>query len=365
MNTTRTGVTVNSNLSYVYDNIYQLTQATNPLPTLPDETFTYDPLGNRLQRDDQTIDSTIGTGNRFLDDTTFTYSYDNNGNLIQKVDTTTNDITNYFYDTENQLIQIDLAGGSVAQYRYDGLGRRIEKDVDGVITRYVYDSEDILLEFDGANTQLARYTHGLGIDEPLIMERGGLSFYYHADGLGSIVDLTDSIGNIVQSYVYDSFGNIEQQVGSTTNPYTFTGRELDNESGLYYYRARYYDSVVGRFINEDPIGFAGGINFYVYVQNNPVRFVDPFGFEINPSLVAGGIIVVEAGILLIEVSPAAGIGALVTAPVGAAMVVIGGYVTAAGLDLVPLNPFDFFNPDEDKKDKDKKVCPITNNKIKK
>ena len=115
-----------------------------------------------MQRDGQTIDSTIGTGNRLLDDTTFTYTYDSNGNLIQKVGTTTNDTTNYFYDTENQLTQIDIAGGSVAQYRYDGLGRRIEKDVDNTVTRYVYDSEDILLEFDGTNTQLARIHTWIG-----------------------------------------------------------------------------------------------------------------------------------------------------------------------------------------------------------
>ena len=278
MNTTRNGLTVNSSLNYVYDNIYQLTQSTRPLPAQPDETFNYDPLGNRLQRDGETANSTIGQSNRLLEDTKYTYTYDNNGNLIQKTDKATIEITDYIYDVENQLIRIDLPGGTVAQYRYDALGRRIEKNVDSVITRYVYNNEDILLEFDGTNTQIARYTHGLGIDEPLIMERGGQSFFYHTDGLGSIIDLTDSNGAVVQSYVYDSFGNIEQQVGSLVNPYTYTGREFDPESGLYYYRARYYDSTMGRFINEDPIGFAAGDdNFYGYVQNNPINFVDPDG----------------------------------------------------------------------------------------
>ena len=280
MDTTRTGLTVNNSLNYVYDNIYQLTQATRPLPAQPDETFNYDPLGNRLLTDGQTTNSIIGQANRLLDDTTFTYTYDNNGNLIQKTDKATNETTDYTYDAENQLIRIDLPGGSVAQYRYDALGRRIEKDVDGAITRYVYDGEDMLLEFDGTNTQIARFTHGPGIDEPLIMARGGQSLFYQADGLGSIIDLTDTNGVIVQSYVYDSFGNIKQQVGALLNPYTYTGREIDTESGLCFYRARYYDSITGRFINEDPIGFAAGDdNFYGYVQNNPVIFVDPFGFK--------------------------------------------------------------------------------------
>ena len=198
MNTTRTGLTVNNSLNYVYDNIYQLTQATRPLPAQPDETFNYDPLGNRLLTDGQTTNSTIRLANRLLDDTTFTYSYDNNGNLLQKTDKVTNETTDYIYDAENQLIRIDLPGGSVSQYRYDALGRRIEKDVDGVIIRYVYDGDDILLEFDGTNTQIARYTHGPGIDEPLIMARGGQSLFYQTDGLGSIIDLTDINGAVAR-----------------------------------------------------------------------------------------------------------------------------------------------------------------------
>ena len=126
-----------------------------------------------------------------------------------------------------------------------------------MITRYVYDQEDILFEFDGSNALLARYTHGLGIDEPLIMERAAGSFFYHTDGLGSITDLTDTTGAIAQSYVYDSYGNIVQQFGTLENPYTYTGREFDPESGLYYYRARYYDATAGRFLQEDPIGIRG------------------------------------------------------------------------------------------------------------
>ncbi len=234
-----------------------------------------------MRRDGEATDSTIGVANHLIDDKNFIYTYGNNGNLIRKTDKATNVTTDYTYDAENRLIRIDLPNGSVAQYRYDGLGRRIEKDVDSIVSRYVYDSEDILLEFDGTNTQTARYTHGLGTDEPLIMERGGQGLFYHSDGLGSITDLTDTNGIVAQSYIYDSFGNIDQQVGTLSNPYTYTGRELDSESGLYYYRARYYDPSIGRFINEDPIGFAGGsANFYGYVQNNPVNFIDPDGLEI-------------------------------------------------------------------------------------
>ncbi len=277
MKTARTGVTVNPSLNYLYDDFNQLTKATRPLISLPDETFIYDPLGNRLSRDGQTTNSTIGTGNRLLDDTKFTYTYDDNGNLIQKIGKETNKITIYTYDSENHLIQIELPNGSIAKYRYDGLARRIEKNVDSIVTRYVYDNEDILLEFDSSSTQVARYTHGLGIDEPLILERGGQSLFYQFDGLGSITDLTDTNGEVVQSYVYGSFGNIELQRGSLINLYTYTGREFDSESGLYFYRARYYDAIIGVFVKEEPFGFAGGINLYSYTINNPINFVDPSG----------------------------------------------------------------------------------------
>lgn len=277
-NQQRSTIAVNSNLNYIYDNLYRLTNATNPLPTLPNETFQYDALGNRLRKDGQSTSAVFDQNNRLVSDEDFNYSYDNNGNMISKTAKVGGAVTSYTYDSENQLIQINLPNGDVVSYSYDGLGRRIQMTQNGLpVTRYVYDNEDIILEYDDSSVLQASYTHGLGIDEPLIMNRNSSNFYFHADGLGSIVDLTDSSGTVVQSYVYDSFGNIVSQTGSLTNPYTYTGREFDSESGLYYYRARYYDPNIGRFINEDPIGFGGGINKFVYTINNPVNFTDPSG----------------------------------------------------------------------------------------
>jgi RHS repeat-associated protein len=102
--------------------------------------------------------------------------------------------------------------------------------------------------------------------------------FYHADGLGSITSLTDTTGSVAASYVYDSFGNLTASTGTVTNPFQYTGREFDSETGLYYYRARYYDPVGGRFLSEDPIQFVGGVDFYHYALNNPGRLVDPFGY---------------------------------------------------------------------------------------
>ncbi len=151
-------------------------------------------------------------------------------------------------------------------------------DNPDTVTRYIYDNEDILLELDGSNNITARYTHGPGIDEPLIMERGGASFFYHADGLGSITEITDAAGVLKQQYTYSSFGKIESQLDPTfIQPYTFTSREFDPETGFYHYRRRDLDPNTGRFQQPDPITFAAGPNFYVYLGNNPLTFVDPLG----------------------------------------------------------------------------------------
>jgi YD repeat-containing protein len=99
--------------------------------------------------------------------------------------------------------------GSVIRYRYDGLGRRIEKNIDGKITRYVYDNEDIILELDAQNSTLATYIHGPGIDEPIRMIRNQ-AYYYIADALGSIKALVDRDGFVRQMYEYDSFSSITQ-----------------------------------------------------------------------------------------------------------------------------------------------------------
>ncbi len=108
------------------------------------------------------------------------------------------------------------------------------------------------------------------------MYRGGAGYVYHADGLGSIVGLTDVNGNVAASYTYDSFGNLTASTGTVTNPFRYTAREFDTETGMYYYRARYYLQGVGRFASEDPLG-TWDKTAYAYVRANPVNFTDPLG----------------------------------------------------------------------------------------
>lgn len=124
------------------------------------------------------------------------------------------------------------------------------------------------------------------------MLRGGSTSFYHADGLGSITSLSTAAGSIANTYTYDSFGKLTASTGSLANPFRYTARESDTETGLYYYRFRYFDSVAGRFLNEDPTGFSGGTNFYTYVSNHPTDFVDPKGLLrvcCRPANLGGGV----------------------------------------------------------------------------
>ena len=124
------------------------------------------------------------------------------------------------------------------------------------------------------------YLNGLGIDNKLRLTDSRLAatgpLYFLQDHLGSTTGLTNSSGAVVAQISYDSFGN--STAGANLTRYNYTGRELDSDTGLYYYRARWYDPKVGRFISEDPIGFGGGINQFAYVSNNPKNSKDPSGF---------------------------------------------------------------------------------------
>ena len=198
-----------------------------------------------------------------------TQTFDANGNL-------TNDATNtYTWDARNRLTAI--SGGVTASFSYDGLGRRKSKTIGGTTTGFWYDGNDILAELS-SGTPTATYVRGLSIDEPYI-RKGTSDEFYEADALGSSVALTNSAGASQTTYTYEPFGNTTQGGTSSSNAFQYTGRENDN-TGLYYYRARYYAPTSGRFVAEDPIGLkSGSVNFYNYVGANPLAYVDPLGLE--------------------------------------------------------------------------------------
>jgi RHS repeat-associated protein len=170
---------------------------------------------------------------------------------------------------------------STTTYSCDApFGRRIYKSSSSGTSIFAYDIDNLVEETNAAGTVVARYSQNLDIDEPLAMLRSSTTSYYHADGLGSVTSLSNGSGSPAQTYGYDSFGKQINSSGSLTNPFQYTAREFDSETNLYYYRARYYDPVGGRFISEDPLRLNGGdVNFYVYVRNDSNSLIDPFGLR--------------------------------------------------------------------------------------
>ena len=286
---------------YTYDPLNQLTQVQmreNRARWRVEEAYFYDAVGNRLTGPDGQ-GYQYDAANRLTQDRTHTYAYDGNGNLIQKVRLRDGRVTTYSYDPEDRLIRVVTPRTEVT-FQYDPLGRRTERrvirweDEDGDhepdpeegrpprVTRYLYDHEDILATSNDSGRESARYTHGPGIDEPLAEVRRHHTRFYHADGLGSVIALTGEHGHRVRDYRYSAFGVPADHRGDA-QPYRFTGREWDKEIDLYYYRARYYHPQVGRFMREDPIGFAGGdSNLYRYALNDPINSVDPYGLLTIP-----------------------------------------------------------------------------------
>jgi RHS repeat-associated protein len=227
-------------------------------------------------------------------DGTSSYSYDGEGNRTKRVEISTGKITEYVWDYRNRLASVLFKDGAgvvtkTIDYTYDGNNQRIGKKIDGVTTeRYVLDRNQISLVFDGAGNQTHRYLYGTGIDRVLADETPTSIVWALADNQGTVKDLIDNVGNAVSHINYDSFGRVVSQTGSVDFRYGYTGREQDAETGLDYYRARYYDVANGRFISEDPIGFAAGdTNLYRYVGNSPVNWIDPSGLRPRATPVDG------------------------------------------------------------------------------
>ena len=164
-----------------------------------------------------------------------------------------------------------------ASFRYDALDRRIQKTINGRTIQYLYDGNDIVQEIENGVVKV-NYIRTLNIDEPLArIEADGTVRYYLTDALGSIIAMADEAGVIVTQYAYEPFGNVVISGEASDNPFQYTGRENDG-SGLYYYRARYYNPELQRFVSEDPIGFkSGDVNFYSYGRNNPINNRDAKG----------------------------------------------------------------------------------------
>ena len=186
----------------------------------------------------------------------------------------------------------------VGDGRGDGGGAGVRKG-PGRLREGARGVHDVVDDHAGLTLDVADDVHDLGdvgllaslVDdgepgvEPLGVGAGAL----HAAGVGrddgerlGRVARLDRFEDVIRAYVYDAYGGITQETGTLANPFTYTGREFDVENGLYFYRARYYDAMSGRFLSTDPLGFsAGDSNLYRYVFNNPINLTDPLGLQVG------------------------------------------------------------------------------------
>ena len=284
----RTNLTLPNGIKVVYrydigsrlTNITYLAAVTNAI------IYAYDQAGNRVSQSSApatyNLPSTISTSaynsaNQQLTFGSYSILYDADGNVTNIVSgTATNQLV---WSARNQLT--NMLGAVTATFAYDGLGRRVARTVSAVQEKYLYDGLDIIQQLNSSGSIAANYFRGLAIDEPWQRSDIGAATtnrIYLADALGSIVALTDSSGNISNTYSYEPFGNTTTTGAANKNSYAFTGRENDG-TGLYFYRARYFDPALGRFVSEDPLDLARGASGFAYVNNNPVWLIDPEGLR--------------------------------------------------------------------------------------
>jgi RHS repeat-associated protein len=239
--------------------------------TLRTDSITYDVVGNRIGSG-----ILVGNGDRMTTLGGYTMTCDCDGSMLSKADNwPTQSMT---WNGPGQMISVTTYGITTA-HGYDGLGQRGRKTVNGATTRFLYDGDNMVMQLAAAGAPQLEFTYYPGIDNPHAVRESSTGNVYHyvSNATGSVTALVSKTNYFVNQYAHKPFGESLSATEQIAQPFRFAGRELDAESGLYYNRARYYDPALGRFISEDPIGLAGGVNQYAYAGNSPIDFTDPNG----------------------------------------------------------------------------------------
>ncbi|WP_027092750.1 RHS repeat domain-containing protein [Cohnella thermotolerans] len=294
--TLTTGSTLTT--TYVYDALNRVSTVTNAkgTTTLSKYTYTYDNNGNVISLVEAVTGQTAKTSsytydklNRLKgitrsDGSKASYTYDLQGNRQTLYDSATTafdlNATSYVYDLFNTLTSA-TKGSTTAAFEYTPDGMRYKKTIGSVVTQYRFNQNgEVIAEVNGSNATTANYVRG----DRLLVKKDvstGKDYYYLYNGHGDVVQMVDTSGNVVNSYSYDEWGNLTRQTEQVPNIFKYAGEVYDSETGLYYLRARYYDPSIGRFINEDTyegqIDNPLSLNLYTYVENNPLIYSDPSG----------------------------------------------------------------------------------------
>jgi RHS repeat-associated protein len=263
--------------------------------------FTHDVAGNWLSRttNGDTEDFLPNALNQYTSVGGQAYTYDDNGNLRS------NGTYDLVYDVFGELVRVTGVGTGtlVAEYEYDALGQVVARHTQATTEKYVYDGSFVAATLDDSNAlQRQVVFNDAAVDIPVLLRisdgSGGFDeYFYQRDGIGSVVALADSGGNVVERYLYDAYGRVTitdaggspRSSSAYGNRLMFASRPHDPDTGLINMRARWYSPDIGRFLSPDPAGLVDGTNLYAYASNDPVNFFDPSGLarqatQDNPGL---------------------------------------------------------------------------------
>jgi len=313
-----TGIQVGGllNRTYGYDPVNNITSIVNSLNTTNSQSFSYDALnrlitanggygslgydydavGNRLSETRNGSNDTYQyetTSNRLTGITRANgnrnFTYDAAGNPVQRT-ADNNSTQTYSFNKANRLSSVSVNGTQAATYIYNPLGQRVLKTfANGAKENYHYnESGQLIAVLDGAGVTLREYIYWG--EQQIALINGGTTYYIHNDHLNTPQVITNQSQQVVWMGDYEPFGKVAANTNNSVEIFSrFPGQYLDSETGLYYNYFRDYDPSIGRYIESDPIGLAGGINTYAYVGGNPIKYIDPTGeaFFLAPFLLGG------------------------------------------------------------------------------
>jgi RHS repeat-associated protein len=275
---------------YTYDALRRLKTATHSQPTLqPNEFYNYDAVGNRLSSHLSSFYAysyqSVGKGNRLMQDDQYTYQYDDEGNLIRETERVGDSYSDFTYDHRNRLIKISKrkvpwSVGEHIEYQYDSLNRRIRITDASSASVFIYDEINPAIKMTTTGLIRSRRMYQTNTDAILADQTEGITRWFITDQVGSVRNMVSNDSININRYVYDSFGQLlAQSNASIENDLLFTGREF-NEKSFGYFRARAFNSNIGRFTQEDPINPFQ----YSYALNNPLVYTDPTGTTSIPTV---------------------------------------------------------------------------------
>ncbi len=352
---------VNDASTYIgYDNLNRVTGYTNDFAgTAYDVSwgFSYNPAGqiaaatatssvyDYKETDNTTVNKTYDGLNRDAALAAISGGYDANGNLTHGDNPTNTDTRQFYYDIYNRLTGVGSTAypqnGPYLTLTYDPLGRLSSQTYYGTTTSFLYDGTNLIGEYDGSGNIQKRYMFTPGVDQPWVQFTGSAltaanATYFYTDYHGSIIALADSGGNVTNLYKYGPYGepkNVSNGTDFTGSRFRYTGQMVLPEAGLYYYKARVYDPIMGRFLQTDPIGSKDNLDLYEYTNDDPVDGSDPTGNDTFQIGISGTINVfglkigVQAGIAVDNRGNVAaygqGSGPVVSTAINATKVIMG------------------------------------------